>query len=156
MKARPLIALSLGACEKQPDQIPSTPPPHAHVTPQLDASRAAVGAVVDAANSKEAAAKEYTLDNTVADCVDVAVESTPVAPHHLQISLSALVRKNIGTCGCVSAVLRYRLLRGEDASLEQLATGTINSFRHTSKPFHARHRLRQASAPFVVQVACNG
>lgn len=150
------MLLCLSACNKQPTPPPSAVTPHAHAPQQQHSVDAKPATPADDAGLKDATAKDYRVDNTVSDCADVAVQTVAVGSHHWEVSLSVGIQKNIGSCGCVSALLRYRVLSGGGSSLAQLATGTINSFRHTSKSFVARHQVSKADAPFVVQLACNG
>ncbi|MCG5056008.1 MAG: DUF2195 family protein [Myxococcales bacterium] len=160
MKPRPFILgyilLCLGACEKQPRPAPSPAQSQVQAAPQSEAVDADLATVADAEALKEAKTEDSEISNTVSDCVDVTVEAAAADARNLNISLSLIVRKNIGACGCVSALLRYRVLRGEGSSLSQMATGTINSFDHGEKPFHARHRVAKSGAPYTIQVACNG
>jgi hypothetical protein len=150
------VLLCLTACNKPAAPLPAPVAPDVQAAHQANAQDARPAAPAVDAASTDAAAKDYQVDNTVAECADVVVHSAAVGPHQWELSISIATRKNIGSCGCVSALLRYRVLRGEGSSLAQLATGTINSFAHTAKSFVARHRVAKAGAPYVVQVACNG
>lgn len=150
------LLLCLSACNKPAAPLPAAVAPYVEAAHQEQSRDARPSAPTDDTGAETAAARDYQVDNTVAECADVVVHAEAMTSHQWDLSISVAIRKNIGSCGCVSALLRYRVLRGEGSSLAQPATGTINSFRHTAKPFVARHRLARAAAPYVVQLACDG
>jgi hypothetical protein len=143
------------SCQQTPSAVPVEPrqaPPPVETAP----SDADISSSADAAIPSDALASDVAVDNSAKDCIDVTATTTAVGSRLIELTFSVLVRKNTGGCGCVSALLRYRLLRGEGSSLAQLATGTINSFKHSAKPFTATRRIAKMGAPYTLSVSCDG
>gem|GEM_PF-5584742 len=144
------------ACRQQREPSrPNADPGEKLESPQ-HLNDASVQDIPDAAVVADPRNSDFDVSNTVAPCAEATVATTALGSRRLSLNIKVVVQKNIGLCGCVSALLRYRVLVGDRDSLRQVATGTINSMLFSRKPFETNLRVSKGRTPYTVQLSCNG
>lgn len=159
-----LVASLLCVTCKQDRVRPSAVPIHSakrepHVTTATapDASSDARAGMAPPAQDSQPL---FLVDNSILECVELMVSHEAAGQGFVELQLRGVVRKNVGTCGCKSASIGYRIIRptSDPFRMEELASKSFNSLKLLQDAFSGKHRVRvqRGQMPLQVQFGCRG